>query len=122
MNTRTRTWWSALAVAASGMLLVVGAGVGAAQAAGTSAKVVRWIDGDTVVTDRGTVRLIGVDTPERGKCGYVAATNLARQLAPAGAAIRLGNPKSVKNQDRYGRLLRYVNVGKRDVGNAQIWH
>src|SRR3954469_11136950 len=120
MNTRTRTWWSALTVVASGMLLVVGVGVGAAQAAGTSAKVVRWIDGDTVVTSKGTVRLIGVDTPERGKCGSVAATDLARRLAPVGSRVQLGNPGSVDDEDRYGRILRYVNRGTVDVSARQI--
>ena len=85
-------------------------------------RVIRWIDGDTVVTNRGTVRLIGVDTPERGRCGYVAASRLARQLAPAGTVIRLGNPRSVRDKDHWGRLLRYVNRGTRDVAVAQIRH
>lgn len=75
----------------------------------TKAKVVRWVDGDTVVTSLGTVRLIGIDTPERGVCGYSAATKLAAASAPAGSTIRLGNPSTVVNTDRYGRLLRYVD-------------
>ncbi len=122
MKTRTRTLWSALAVAASGMVLVVGAGE--AQAAGTSwgsAKVVRWIDGDTVVTSKGTVRLIGIDTPELGKCGSARATSKARALAPAGARVRMGNPVSTDDTDRYGRKLRYVDtVSGRDIGAVQI--
>lgn len=99
--------------------------VGAAKATAptaVAAVVVRWVDGDTVVTNRGTVRLIGVDTPERGKCGYVKARRLARSIAPAGTVVRLGNPRSVRNHDRYGRLLRYVNRGTRDIGIAQIRH
>ena len=123
MKTRTRTWSSALAVAASGMLLVAGVGVGEAQAAGTSwgsAKVVRWIDGDTVVTSKGTVRLIGIDTPERGKCGSKSATAKARAIAPVGSTVRIGNPVSVDDTDRYGRKLRYVDTGTRDIGGAQI--
>lgn len=91
----------------------------AAQAA-TSARVVRWVDGDTVVTSRGTVRLIGFDTPERGRCGFTAATNSARRLAPVGSVVLLGNPGSVRDQDRYGRKLRYVARGTRDIGAAQI--
>src|SRR6478735_9062500 len=129
MATRARTWWSArsaLAVAASGMLLVVGVGVGEAQAAGTSwgsAKVVRWIDGDTVVTSKGTVRLIGIDTPERGKCGYSGATAVGKKIAPVGSTVWLGNPVSVDDTDRYGRKLRYVDGGPggtRDIGAVQI--
>jgi endonuclease YncB( thermonuclease family) len=88
--------------------------------AAATAKVVRWVDGDTVVTSRGTVRLIGVDTPESGKCGSAAATALAQRIAPAGSVIRLVNPKRVKNRDAYSRLLRYVNHGKSDVGAIQI--
>jgi endonuclease YncB( thermonuclease family) len=91
-----------------------------AQAATQTVRVVRWVDGDTVETSRGTVRLIGVDTPERGRCGYAAAARLARRIAPAGSTIRLGDPASVRNADAYGRLLRYVNRGARDVGAAQI--
>ena len=74
----------------------------------TKAKVVRWVDGDTVVTNKGTIRLIGVDTPEKGKCGSAKATRIANSTAPIGSAIRLGNPRSVDNRDRYNRSLRYV--------------
>jgi endonuclease YncB( thermonuclease family) len=94
--------------------------VSPAATAATSARVVRWVDGDTVVTTRGTVRLIGFDTPERGRCGFTAATNSARRLAPVGSVVRLGNPRSVRDQDRYGRKLRYVMRGTRDIGAAQI--
>ena len=90
--------------------------------AAAPARVVRWVDGDTVFTTKGEVRLIGVDTPERGRCGYSAATRYAQQIAPKGSIIRLGNPSSVMNHDRYGRLLRYVNRGARDLSAAQISH
>jgi endonuclease YncB( thermonuclease family) len=111
---------AALAVAVSGVAVM---GAGGAEAAGTSwgtAKVVRWIDGDTVVTSKGTVRLIGIDTPERGKCGAKTATAKARVLAPIGSTVKLGNPVSVDDNDRYGRKLRYVDKGTRDIGAAQI--
>ena len=107
----------ALAVAAAAVLLPTSTGV--AQAA-SRAKIIRWIDGDTVVTSRGTVRLIGVDTPERGRCGYAAATRQASRVAPRGSWIRLIDPGSVQNNDAYGRMLRYVNRGNRDVGAIQI--
>ncbi|HET7691108.1 MAG TPA: hypothetical protein VFK41_12035 [Nocardioidaceae bacterium] len=103
-------------------LLVAVALVGAAPpaAVGGNAKVVRWVDGDTVVTTVGKIRLIGVDTPEVGECGHRKATRIARRLAPAGTVVRLGNPTSVDNVDVHGRLLRYVNVGTTDVGLRQI--
>ena len=55
------------------------------------------------VTSRGTVRLIGIDTPEVGKCGAKKATRIARRLAPVGSTVRLGNPSSVQNTDKYDR-------------------
>lgn len=82
--------------------------------------VIRWSDGDTVVTTAGTVRLIGIDTPERGKCGSAKATRSANRLAPPGSRITLVNPRGVRDRDGYGRLLRYVERGRRDVGATQI--
>lgn len=78
--------------------------------------VVRWVDGDTVETSAGVVRLIGVDAPEVGTCGARAATRVARRAAPPGSRIRLREPRSVRDRDRYGRLLRYVEAGRVDVG------
>ena len=99
--------------------VVVGGGAEAATTSG--ARVTRWIDGDTVETTRGTVRLIGIDTPERGRCGSTAATRRAQAIAPAGSRIQLGNPASVVDHDRYGRTLRYVlTPAGRDLGLAQL--
>ena len=96
-----------------------------AQASPTSeaaraVKVIRWSDGDTVVTTAGTVRLIGIDTPERGRCGYRAAKRVATRIAPPGSRIQLVNPRGVADRDRYGRKLRYVMRSGRDVGAVQI--
>jgi endonuclease YncB( thermonuclease family) len=85
-----------------------------------TATVYRWIDGDTVDTSRGTIRLIGVDTPEKGRCGAATATKAARRWAPVGSTVRLVNPSSVIDTDRYGRSLRYVVRGKIDISKAQI--
>ena len=82
---------------------------------------VRWIDGDTVVTRAGTVRLIGVDTPEVVQVGYTTAKNSAARWAPVGHMVRLGNPVSVDNRDRYGRALRYVVSARGiDISRAEI--
>jgi endonuclease YncB( thermonuclease family) len=88
----------------------------------TSAKVVRWVDGDTVKTTAGTIRLIGIDTPETGKPCAASATSWANRMAPRGSRIQLGNPVSVKDNDRYGRQLRYVVAANVDVDKAQIVH
>ena len=95
----------ALALVSAGLITVPAA----ATAAPRTPKVVRWVDGDTVVTTIGRVRLIGVDTPEVGECGAAKATRLANRLAPVGSHIQLRNPSSVDDEDRYGRMLRYVD-------------
>lgn len=93
----------------------------AAGSSSTTAKVIRVIDGDTVVTTKGTVRVIGIDTPERGHCGFNAATAKARRLAPAGSTVRLTHPGGGTDyKDRYGRILRYISHSGSDLGGAQI--
>lgn len=80
--------------------------------------VVDVVDGDTIDLGNGqTVRLAGIDTPERGECGSQRANdNLARMVL--GKRVRLA--LSDEDTDRYGRLLRYVDVGPVDAGLAQI--
>lgn len=72
------------------------------------------VDGDTLDLDNGeTVRLVGIDTPERGACGHErAAAALSRMVL--GKRVRL--VESDEDRDRYDRLLRYVAVGDLDPG------
>jgi len=82
--------------------------------------VTRVVDGDTVEIASGKhVRLIGVDTPERGTCGYDTATGALQRMVESRTVV-LVNPESVQDLDTYGRLLRFVDVGGRDAGFAQI--
>lgn len=77
------------------------------------------VDGDTVKMASGaTVRLIGIDTPERGECGYDEATSHLSSLVD-GQRVTL-TPGARDDTDRYGRFLRYVDVGDTDVGLEQI--
>jgi micrococcal nuclease len=78
-----------------------------------NAKVVRWVDGDTVELDvdlgfrlrfQDHFRLDGIDTPERGKDGYLAAKLRAGVLAPVGSDVFIQTSKS----DKYGRYLAAV--------------
>ena len=80
------------------------------------------VDGDTIWVARGgvhrKVRLIGIDTPESGQCGFAeAASNLRRVIA--GRPVVL-TPGVHDDADRYGRLLRYVDVGGIDAGLDQV--
>ena len=63
------------------------------------------------------VRLVGIDTPEIGECGYEEATDKLTELV-GGRLITLG--ESDEDRDRYGRLLRYVDRGSVDAGLQMI--
>lgn len=77
--------------------------------------VVDVIDGDTIEVDGvGRVRLVGVDTPEMGDCGYDAARDQLAALV-LGESVELV-PGGVDDRDRYDRLLRYVDVDGVDAG------
>jgi endonuclease YncB( thermonuclease family) len=76
--------------------------------------VTRVVDGDTLELGNGeSVRLVGIDTPEVGECGYDAASVALARLV-AGKQVHLG--RSDEDRDHYGRLLRYVDVGSTDAG------
>lgn len=88
----------------------------------TGLRVVKVIDGDTVVLSDGrTVRYIGIDTPERGQPFYEAAKNFNRKLVQ-GRVVEL--EFDVERYDHYGRLLAYVFVrdrsGQRIFVNAEM--
>ena len=73
------------------------------------------VDGDTVdVAGVGRIRVIGIDTPERGACGFDSATYAMSALV-LGREVTLV-PGAVDDADRYGRLLRYIDVGDVDAG------
>lgn len=85
--------------------------------------VTRIIDGDTIEVSspdgaRERVRLIGIDTPERGECGFDAATDRMRQMVQ-GRNVTL-TPGARSDRDRFGRLLRYVDVDGIDTGYTLI--
>ena len=86
---------------------------------GTTVTVTYVVDGDTVDVSTGeTIRIIGIDTPERGVCGYSEATdNMEALVLDQLVTLTAGARDDV---DKYGRLLRYVDVDGLDVGLDQI--
>lgn len=89
-------------------------------------EVVQVVDGDTVDVrllrsgKRERVRLIGIDTPERGACFSSQATAATRRFA-LGKRVTLKGDPSQDTRDRYGRLLAYVWLpGGRDLGYQLI--
>ena len=81
-----------------------------------TARVVRPVDGDTIVVDidgtEESVRFIGIDTPESVaqdrpvECYGPEAKERTAALLPEGMLVRL--ERDVEARDRYDRLLAYV--------------
>lgn len=91
------------------------------DASTTRAEFLSVIDGDTIETSEGTVRIIGIDTPERGECGHEVASTAIGKLLSRGDVIELIRPDGQPNEDRYNRLLRYILAGDgTDLGLIQI--
>ncbi len=109
-----------LVVAAAGLLTVpvAPATAHAVLQKPKTAMVASVLDGDTVRLENGRdVRLVGVDAPDHGDCGFeVAQARLAKLVQ--GRKVTLVAP--VANKDQYGRLLRYVQLGKKDMGLKMI--
>ena len=76
-------------------------------------------DGDTIEIGPKVIRLIGVDTPERGDCGYAEATARVQQLVGNKGVIAVPD-RRIDNTDRYGRLLRYVVVKAPDGSSIDV--
>ena len=99
------------------LVLLIGIGIGLGTGYGVwhagnsvyeQALVVSVIDGDTVeLVDGRRVRYLGIDTPESGEYYAENATARNKELVE-GKVVELqpGN----RDQDEYGRLLRYVYV------------
>lgn len=76
------------------------------------------VDGDTLDLGNGErVRLVGIDTPEEGECGYEPASGALADLV---LGRRVSLAASDEDRDGYGRLLRYVDVGRTDAGLTLI--
>lgn len=108
----------AAALFALALLLATGSGCEEDPRCGPArATVVRIVDGDTVELDSGhTVRLLMVDTPE----STGGADDCFGQEAKAFTSqVLLDQPVSLSYdqvcEDRYGRLLAYVEVGGREI-------
>jgi endonuclease YncB( thermonuclease family) len=98
---------------------MVTAGLLGIPAPANAAAVDYVVDGDTIRLRSGVyVRLIGIDTPEVGQCGYAAAKRKLDQWV--GGDARLVNPSGVDDRDHYGRLIRYVHDSGRDTGLGLI--
>lgn len=81
------------------------------------AKVIKWVDGDTVDLDidlgyrvhvHERIRLADVDTPERGRPGFDKATEVARKYAPEGSTCLIRTERG--KTGKYGRWIGIIYV------------
>lgn len=98
----------------------------------THGRIVSVADGDTVTVrlDSGSmrsVRLLAMDSPEKyatrygspDECGSLAASAFMERFD--GRRVVLVSDPSQDSVDRYGRLLRYVQLpGGKDLGGAEV--
>ena len=118
-----RTWLSTASPVFTPLLIACGLLLLAAPAAHAQV-VTRVIDGDTIVVQGvGTVRLIGVDTPETVDPRKLVeafgreASDFTRRLT-AGRVVRL--EYDFERKDRYNRTLAYVYLADGTFVNAEI--
>ena len=68
------------------------------------------VDGDTLDSSRGRIRIYGIDTPERGQNCYSESTNRLKELAGRSVLIEAGD----RATDPYGRSLFYLYTSNGD--------
>lgn len=126
----TRRWWTPglvlpLVIAIFGCAATPAppspVGPVAESASGGSTTFLSVVDGDTIETTAGTVRIIGIDAPERGECGHDEASAAIGSLLSGGDPVTLELPAGENDRDRHERLMRYVVTGAGvDLGLMQL--
>ncbi len=99
-------------------LLAIGVSISGGYSASAATTISRVYDGDTITLSTGEkVRFLQIDTPELSpaECyGQEARSALVSLLNTSGQLSLKTDPKLDK-VDRYGRLLRYVFIGKTNI-------
>lgn len=86
-------------------------------------KVLRVIDGDTLELNlngvKTTVRIIGINAPEKNECLYSEAVSFVGKLA--GQDVYVVADDSQPDKDKYGRKLLYIKTkDNKDFGNELL--
>jgi len=73
------------------------------------------IDGDTVVIKGEHIRVLQVNTPERGTCYAKQATEFTQKFLNAKGQLTIGTDTKLDKTDTYGRSLRYLFKGNQNL-------
>ena len=77
------------------------------------------VDGDTIYLDNGEkIRLVGVNTPEKGVDGYLTSKNFVQKLC-LGKTVGIDIDNS-KHTDKYGRTLSVVIIDGKNVNEMLL--
>lgn len=86
-------------------------------------EVSRIIDGDTVILEKNgekeTVRLIGIDSPEKDQCFYEESKKRIKELT-SDKLIKIENDLTQDERDIYNRLLGYLYTKDGQFINKQM--
>ena len=83
---------------------------------GTEVNQIKVIDGDTFDCEVGRVRILNINTPERGERCFKESKEKLENLLEGGVKLK----RDIQNKDKYNRLLRHVNTNKTSVGIEMI--
>mgnify|MGYP006301741643 FL=1 len=82
------------------------------------------VDGDTLEVWRNdgfeTVRMLNIDTPERGEAGYDKATEALRDIVGRGPVRLVWESTEGPTRGKFDRLLAYVMLGEVGQTNANV--
>ncbi len=76
-------------------------------------------DGDTIVVNGSNVRLLGINTPERGERYYEEAKSFLESEI-LNKIVKL--ERTQEDKDRYGRKLRYVILENKNINEKIVRH
>jgi micrococcal nuclease len=81
------------------------------------AKVERVIDGDTIIAEGQTIRLLGINTPEKGEKYYNESRFfLEKEILNKTVELKFGKEK----KDLYNRTLAYIFIADKNINQEMI--
>ena len=105
-------------VVVTAALLAIGVSIFGGYTASAAMTITKVYDGDTITLSTGEkVRLLQIDTPELSptECYSKEARSALVSLLNAPGQLSLKIDPKLDKVDRYGRLLRYVFIGKTNI-------